>query len=321
MLFLYMISIFIGIAGLTITIFADYRKKSPVNKSIKVFVTGLVITNIYDFLLFYKSYDLFGMPKAFSIRLGCCIIALLAFLWVNLQYRIVGSQQFKFIRNTVAVYSLCYAIIWLLLAVLFSDVRFNMLRWLLLATDIIFILIVCVASVVFMAKSASSELKKSVNYQLLVTALIVWNYIAFAWGETANNLNIGLSSHVPLDMTIAFWFIVNAATITFIMKTSFTEAFSHNEPETMEAENNIANERERIFDQLQEEYSLTDREKELCHYIYEGKSNAEIAETLFISESTVKTHIYNLYKKTGVKSRMEIIRIVRDQQNLVNSRE
>jgi DNA-binding CsgD family transcriptional regulator len=83
----------------------------------------------------------------------------------------------------------------------------------------------------------------------------------------------------------------------------------------MEAENNIANERERIFDQLQEEYSLTDREKELCHYIYDGKSNAEIAETLFITESTVKTHIYNLYKKTGVKSRMEIIRIVREQQN------
>ena len=48
--------------------------------------------------------------------------------------------------------------------------------------------------------------------------------------------------------------------------------------------------------------------------IYEGRSNAEIAEALFISESTVKTHIYNIFKKMKIKNRMSVMRIVRDEE-------
>ena len=315
MLFLYMLSIFVGVAGLTITILADHKKRSKKNRAIKIFIIGLVVTNFYDFLLYYKEYQLFDLPEAFSIRFGCCIIALLSCLWINLQYEIVNDETTKFLRTSSLAYSIAYAALWLLLALLFHNVSFNALRWILTATDILFLLIVTLTSVTFMSKSVTTDKKESVNYQLLVTALIVWNYIAFAWGETANNLNIGISSHVPLDMTIIFWFVVNAATIFFILRTSFSEAFAIQPPETMEAENAVALEPDRIFDEIQEVYSLTDREKELCHFIYDGKSNSQISESLFITESTVKTHIYNLYRKTGVKSRMEIIKIVRDQQN------
>lgn len=311
-LFLYLVAIFFGIAALTITILADKKNKTKVNKALKIFTFGLVVTNFYDFILYYYDYQLLGFSSSFAIRLGCCIIALLSCLWINLQYEIVADTSTKFMRSTVLIYSLAYAAFWLLLAIFFSRVSFNLLRWVLLATDIMFILIFTLASLVYMSKAVLADHKGSVNYQLLVTALIVWNYISFAWGETANNLNIGIAAHVPLDMTIVFWFIVNVATIFYIMRTSFSEAFANTEPETMQTEENIANEGERIFDELQEEYSLTDRETELCNFIYEGKSNAEIAEKLFITESTVKTHIYNLYRKTGVKSRMEIIRIVRE---------
>lgn len=314
-LFLYLFAIFIGIAALTITILADSRNKTKVNKALKIFTIGLVVTNFYDFILFYFDYRLLNFPSAFAIRLGCCIIALLSCLWVNLQYEIINDKSTKFMRTTVLTYSLAYAAFWLLVALFFSNVAFNMLRWILLATDIIYILIFALTSVVYMSKAVMADLKNSVNYQLLVTAMIIWNYISFAWGETANNLNIGIAAHVPLDMTIAFWLIVNVATVFFILKTSFSEAFAGTEPEAMQAEENIANEGERIFEELQEEFALTDRETELCNFIYEGKSNAEIAEKLFITESTVKTHIYNLYRKTGVKSRMEIIRIVREHMS------
>ena len=36
-----------------------------------------------------------------------------------------------------------------------------------------------------------------------------------------------------------------------------------------------------------------------------GSSNQEIAEKLFISTNTVKTHIYKIYKKIGVPSRIQ----------------
>ena len=45
---------------------------------------------------------------------------------------------------------------------------------------------------------------------------------------------------------------------------------------------------------------LTAREQEVLKLILSGKSNREIAETLFISESTVKTHVRNIYSKYDV---------------------
>lgn len=51
---------------------------------------------------------------------------------------------------------------------------------------------------------------------------------------------------------------------------------------------------------------LTAKEQEVMKLIRSGLTNKEIAAQLFISESTVKTHINNIYRKTKVKSRAEI---------------
>jgi len=52
---------------------------------------------------------------------------------------------------------------------------------------------------------------------------------------------------------------------------------------------------------------LTVREQEVLLHILSGKSNREIAATLFISESTVKTHARNIFSKYDVGSRAELI--------------
>ncbi|HOG63327.1 MAG TPA: helix-turn-helix transcriptional regulator, partial [Sedimentibacter sp.] len=52
---------------------------------------------------------------------------------------------------------------------------------------------------------------------------------------------------------------------------------------------------------------LTVREEEVLQLILTGKSNREIAELLFISENTVKTHARNIFSKYDVGSRAELI--------------
>ncbi|GAA5012446.1 response regulator transcription factor [Kitasatospora paranensis] len=52
---------------------------------------------------------------------------------------------------------------------------------------------------------------------------------------------------------------------------------------------------------------LTVREAEVLALIAEGLSNAEIAEALFVSPSTVKTHINNLFAKTAVRDRAQAV--------------
>jgi ATP/maltotriose-dependent transcriptional regulator MalT len=51
--------------------------------------------------------------------------------------------------------------------------------------------------------------------------------------------------------------------------------------------------------------ALSDRELEVLKLVTAGMSNREIAEQLFISPGTAKTHIHNLCGKLGVRNRTE----------------
>ena len=53
---------------------------------------------------------------------------------------------------------------------------------------------------------------------------------------------------------------------------------------------------------------LTARETEVLVLIAEGLSNQEIARALHVSTATVKTHINNLFAKTGLKDRAQAVR-------------
>ncbi|MCL2594428.1 MAG: response regulator transcription factor, partial [Promicromonosporaceae bacterium] len=48
---------------------------------------------------------------------------------------------------------------------------------------------------------------------------------------------------------------------------------------------------------------LTDREAEVLALVAEGKTNADVAKELFISEATVKTHLLRTFTKLGVDDR------------------
>lgn len=54
--------------------------------------------------------------------------------------------------------------------------------------------------------------------------------------------------------------------------------------------------------------NISKREYEVLVNVAEGRSNNEIANMLFVSENTVKTHISNLYSKLNVKRRTEAIK-------------
>ncbi len=61
--------------------------------------------------------------------------------------------------------------------------------------------------------------------------------------------------------------------------------------------------------------ALTAREQEVLQHILSGKSNREIAQGLFISENTVKTHVRNIFSKYDVGSRAELISTILKNQS------
>ncbi len=60
-------------------------------------------------------------------------------------------------------------------------------------------------------------------------------------------------------------------------------------------------------------YDISKREAEIVREICSGKSNKEIAETLFISLQTVKDHTHRIYFKTEVNSRIQLANLVREK--------
>jgi len=52
---------------------------------------------------------------------------------------------------------------------------------------------------------------------------------------------------------------------------------------------------------------LTDREREILKLIAQGRSNAELAQQLYLSEATIKTHVSAILRKLAVRDRVQAV--------------
>lgn len=73
--------------------------------------------------------------------------------------------------------------------------------------------------------------------------------------------------------------------------------------EPVKAEATSAERMARLFEQ----HKITKRERQIVREICTGKTNREIAETLFISLQTVKDHTHRIYSKLGINSRIQLV--------------
>jgi len=69
---------------------------------------------------------------------------------------------------------------------------------------------------------------------------------------------------------------------------------------------------EEEFRNLSTAASITPREQDVLRLLAEGQSNREIARNLYISESTVKTHLGNIYAKLSVNNRVQAATLAKE---------
>lgn len=66
-----------------------------------------------------------------------------------------------------------------------------------------------------------------------------------------------------------------------------------------------------LSEELCRQYHITPREQEILPLLIQGSRNNQIAETLFVSLSTIKTHLRNIYAKFNVNNRYELVALLK----------
>jgi ligand-binding sensor domain-containing protein/DNA-binding CsgD family transcriptional regulator len=62
---------------------------------------------------------------------------------------------------------------------------------------------------------------------------------------------------------------------------------------------------------LSRRFELSPREREILPLVLRGMSNKDLAKRLYISGSTVRNHIHNIYQKLGASNRLELLNVVK----------
>ena len=306
----YLLCIIFGVSGLTIALLVQNKGKSSMGRAMIMFLAGILVICCYDMAIYYTDYVLGGLSNLKVLRIGNSIIAGTICLWIILQGKIINREALSLLDKAVQKYLIFYMALWLLLTFALNVEQFYTIKWLLLATDIILIIASVTASVGHIMYSVTTEKKIDLYYMIIVTSMLIWNYLSYFWSETSVYWGNSRFIREPMDLTVVFWLIISIASLIYEYKEDFIPVFGKDSGE----EKGRKDLKERI-EEICEQYKLTPREKEFIDLIYSGKSNKEIAEILFLSESTVKTHIYNIFRKMNVKSRVEVIYIVNEEKS------
>lgn len=126
-------------------------------------------------------------------------------------------------------------------------------------------------------------------------ALAALGLAAGRLGEVVGTFGVSVLSGTPLIVAAAIVYALVIALVFAIYQKLYVPVIS---PEDAEQQR---------FTAYVSKNGLSTREREILTLILRGMSNLEIAGTLYITESTVKFHVGNIFKKIGCSSRLDLI--------------
>ncbi|MBP1761223.1 MAG: transcriptional regulator, LuxR family [Firmicutes bacterium] len=141
---------------------------------------------------------------------------------------------------------------------------------------------------------AFTNLPQTPKYYRSMHITIISGLIVYWLIYTITNLLPGIPQWIfKIPFTQIIYLVINLLGLKYLLQSRQIDTNDLKEPENLETFGSM--------------YGLTVRELEIVREILAGKNNNQIGEQLFISPNTVKNHIYNIYKKTGIKNRYELI--------------
>ena len=266
------------------------------------FITMLLLLNVFDFVIYYFDNIIHKPSGNLMLSFGDCLIAILVYLWLYVEVKLSEISADAKVLKLGQKFVIIYLAVWLLAVAFF--IEYSWVR-LLIDIPLICLLVIGSAAIVLQGRKDGRD-NAILIYEGVITFFLTCNYVTYLVSESGLLLSTGKNI---MDITIFFWLIINAANLITLYKKDFVESFLKADNSTVQTLN-----LEDAMELVKNKYELTNRELEILTEVYNGKTNTQIAEDLFISESTVKAHIYNIFRKMNVKSRVDAVCIIREEK-------
>lgn len=310
------------------------------------FVVCTFLIGLVSFFTFYSQYIILLQPESTTIQiLDYLLWACFLFYWINYLDSMVGSSKLRLMKKIVKYGSICYIGLCLLITRGLWGLNFKIANIsfssLFLLLDVLFCILALLVVCLYAVRANSQTKHKLSGPYILVISFALILYASYEFLHYARIFSSFTAYSTwelgPFNATAFFLLFSNLITLIYVYYNDFSTSFIINHVEepvnpiqnsselndkaildsdtktTYESTDSIAasigqDERENVPSL----YNLTPREQEVMEFIFKGYNNAEIADELFISQNTVKHHIYNLFKKLNVKNRVELICLLRE---------
>ena len=123
-----------------------------------------------------------------------------------------------------------------------------------------------------------------------------------------------LSTYLLLILSALFPLTKNNASFSIVLAASNTiPLYLYKKLKALQPEEDMSHSSKGSIVEMLSFFNIKPREKEVIELLVMGKTNKEIEETLFISNHTVKNHIYHIFQKLDVKSRGQLASLVHNK--------
>jgi DNA-binding CsgD family transcriptional regulator len=125
-----------------------------------------------------------------------------------------------------------------------------------------------------------------------------------------------LFASLELEPTASAFAMMLIEALVVAALVSFTGYGSHlwNMLTEASASINVSSSEAETLARFSKDYGLSKRESEVLSAFATGRSMSNIAERLYVSENTVKTHVRHIYKKCGVNGKQDLLDLIEDYQ-------
>jgi len=253
-------------------------------------IWGQVVINA--FLSTYISAELLSRFSEISMFLGLPFLVFAWLMLVKLSLGISGRKNNSWFVFWFLLFNISAIILVGYLITKTNDVKpVSLIKHYFIVMNFLYVLMV---SSLILFRRKGSLLVKNKEGKIISSSLIL----------------IMISQCVPLLFNTAETFIALIFIFTFFAGNTFLPVFLNYgtvlSVPTEELKKDLS------LEEFCRKFEVSPRETDIIREICNGLSNQEISDRLFISLQTVKDHSHRIYMKTNVKSRVQLINLVKD---------